>query len=186
MGASSLRARFFVACLALGSASSCQPAGRVDRTVVYPEQKVQARELALRVVDQRPAPPVHTREVSQLPADFEARARERLMAVAVGEGEALEVSLHVATAGAFEIVDARGEMTRVEVAFDVETRVAGGPTLRRARTQWREDIPRAEAESAEIARVLSETALHAFDRYWASEATIDALNRDLAAYRAAR
>jgi hypothetical protein len=92
----------------------------------------------------------------------------------------------VLAAQATEIVDARGEMTRVEVDLDFETRVAGGPLLKRGRGHAQQDIPRDEADDAEIAQVLDATALDALERYWGSDETLAGLKRELAAYGAAR
>jgi hypothetical protein len=150
------------------------------------ELKVAASALRLEVIDHRPAPVGDRRLVLELPADFQARAQERLDVRRQGEGDALDVRAVVAAAQATEIVDARGEMTRIEVSLDFETRVVDGPLLKRGRGHAQEDIPRAEADDAEVARVLATTALDAVDRYWGSEETLVGLNRELAAYRSRR
>jgi hypothetical protein len=92
------------------------------------------------------------------------------------------VLVGVAAADELELVDARGEVTRVLVRLQFEVKVKDGPVLRRAESQASADIPRDEASPEEIELVLGATALNAFDRYWANEATLAGLNRDVSAY----
>jgi hypothetical protein len=117
----------------------------------------------------------------RLPSDFEARARARLAPHLSGAGPELSVVVSLAQLEAVEIVDARGEMTRVVCRFELEIRSGSGPVLRRAETQSNADLPRDEATTEELAVVLDATAIDAFDRYFADERTLQALNRDLAA-----
>lgn len=150
------------------------------------EQQLPVAELRLALADSRPPPVGDRLRLLELPADFATRAQARLSELARGAGERLEVRAVVLAAQATEIVDARGEMTRVEVDLDFETRVASGPVLKRGRGHAQQDIPRDEADDAEIARVLDATAFDALERYWSSQATLDGLKRELAAYGAAR
>jgi hypothetical protein len=150
------------------------------------EHELPVAELRLEVADSRPAPVGDRLRLLELPADFATRAQARLSRLARGDGERLEVRAVVLAAQATELVDARGEMTRVEVDLDFETRVAGGPVLKRGRGHAQQDIPRDEANDAEIARVLDATSLDALDRYWSSDETLEGLKRELAAYGAAR
>jgi hypothetical protein len=169
--------------LALGLLTACggPPSARGAEQAGQPQ--LAASALRLTIVDHRPAPVGDQRAILELPADFEASAQERLARLTRADGAVLDVHAVVVSAQAQEIVDARGEMTRIEVSFDFETRIAEGPVLKRGRGQSQQDIPRDEADDAEIGRVLSATALDAFDRYWRSSETLDGLNRELAAYR---
>ncbi|HVZ35967.1 MAG TPA: hypothetical protein VG963_26250 [Polyangiaceae bacterium] len=119
-----------------------------------------------------------------LPDDFEPTARAHLARLGLSQGPNLVVDVSVARAETRDLVDARGEMTRVAVDLAFEIGVSGGPTLRRADTHSESDLPRDEATPEEIALLLRSTAIDAFDRYWANPATERALNQDLAAYQA--
>jgi hypothetical protein len=163
-----------------GGASSARAAHEAS------EHQLPVAELRLELADSRPPPASDRLRLLELPADFATRAQARLSQLARGDGERLEVRAVVLAAQATEIVDARGEMTRVEVDLDFETRVAGGPLLKRGRGHAQQDIPRDEADDAEIAQVLDATALDALERYWGSDETLAGLKRELAAYGAAR
>jgi hypothetical protein len=163
-----------------GGASSARAAHEAS------EHQLPVAELRLELADSRPPPASDRLRLLELPADFATRAQARLSQLARGDGERLEVRAVVLVAQATEIVDARGEMTRVEVDLDFETRVAGGPLLKRGRGHAQQDIPRDEADDAEIAQVLDATALDALERYWGSDETLAGLKRELAAYGAAR
>lgn len=149
-------------------------------------EQLPVADLRLELADSRPPPVSDRLRVLALPADFAARAQARLSQLARGDGERLQVRAIVAAAQATEIVDARGEMTRVEVDLEFETRVADGPMLKRGRGHAQQDIPRDEADDDEVARVLDATALDALERYWGSSETLDGLKRELAAYGAGR
>lgn len=167
--------------------SSCGGAGSARSADDVSGQRLPVAELRLEVADSRPPPVGDRLRLLALPPDFATRAQARLSQLAEGNvGERLEVRAVVAAAQATEIVDARGEMTRVEVDLDFETRIAGGPVLKRGRGHAQQDLPRDEASDDEIARVLDVTALDALERYWSSAATLDGLRRELAAYGAAR
>jgi hypothetical protein len=169
-------------CVAL--AVACRVPQQVHEPREYPPVKIASRALDLRVVDSRAADgDPNARELS-LPSDFEARARARLEAQLSGTGSELRVVVSLAQLDALELVDARGEMTRVVCRLELEIGAAGGPVLRRAETQSNADLPRDEATPDEIASVLGATAIDAFDRYFADARTLEALNRDLAAQAA--
>ncbi|MET0414068.1 MAG: hypothetical protein ABW217_22350 [Polyangiaceae bacterium] len=183
-----LRRRGAGAVLVLGALvlSGCGGASSARSAHDTSEHQLPVAELRLELADSRPPPAGDRLRLLELPADFAARAQIRLSQLARGDGERLEVRAVVLAAQATELVDARGEMTRVEVDLDFETRVSGGPVLKRGRGHAQQDIPRDEAEDAELARVLDATALDALERYWSSDETLAALKRELAAYGAAR
>lgn len=166
--------------------SGCGGAGSSRTAHDGAEQRLPVTELRLEVADSRPPPATDRLRLLALPDDFANRAQARLSQLALGDGERLEVRAVIAAAQATEIVDARGEMTRVEVDLDFETRIAGGPLLKRGRGHAQQDVPRDEADDAEIARVLDATALDALERYWGSRDTLEGLRRELAAYGAGR
>lgn len=162
-------------------ATACRVPAQVHEPREYPALKIASRSLELSVVDERPANTDPSVRELLLPADFEARARARLSAQLSGAGPELRVVVTLAQLEALELVDARGEMTRVVCRFEIEIGSGSGPVLRRAETQSNADLPRDEATAEELALVLDATAIDAFDRYFADERTLSALNRDLAA-----
>jgi hypothetical protein len=105
-----------------------------------------------------------------------------LTGLLAGHGPALDVIVHVVAADEAELVDARGEMTRVSVKLSLEVSVKDGPVLRHAESGSSSDLPRDEASDEEVEFVLEATALDAFDRYFANPDTLLTINRDLAAY----
>lgn len=169
--------------LAVVNLGACSVPREVHEPRHYPEAKVAVSVLDLQVSDARPPPSSASERELTLPADFEPTARARLAPLVLGQGPKLTVQVAVAHADAIELVDARGEMTRVSVTLDFQVSVQGGPTLRHAETHSDSDLPRDEATPEEILFVLRATALDAFDRYWANPATEAALNKDLAAYQ---
>lgn len=179
-------ARRYVAASALLVCAGCGGSNRTSAATSASELKVVASALRLEVIDHRPAPVGDRRLTLDLPSHFAAQAQERLTRACQGDADVLDVKAVVATAQAFDVTDARGEMTRVEVSFDFETRLEGGLVLKRGRGQSQNDIPREEASDEELARVLGATALDALERYWGSSQTIESLNRELAAYRRKR
>jgi hypothetical protein len=173
---------------ALGSVylSACAGVPReVHEPRSYPEAKLSASAITLEVVDSRPAPNSPSVRQLLLPGDFEATAQGRLTQMLSGQGPALDVVAFVSGGGAHDIVDARGEMTRISVQLDFEVKVKDGTVLRRAQTQSSSDLPRDEATPEEVNLVLRSTSLDAFDRYWADAKTTASLNEDLGAYAAA-
>ena len=181
MGVEAKRAARAALSLCAMLALACRVPQQVHEPREYPELKIASRSLELSVVDERPANTDPSVRELLLPPDFEARARARLSAQLSGNGPELRVVVSLAQLEALEIVDARGEMTRVVCRFEVEIGSGSGPVLRRAETQSNADLPRDEATAEEIAGVLDATAVDAFDRYFADERTLAALNRDLAA-----
>ena len=126
-------------------AAACRVPERVHEPREYPELKIASRSLELRLVDQRPSSNDPTARELLLPPDFEAKARARLAAQLSGAGPELRVVVSLAQLDALEIVDARGEMTRLVCRFEIEIGSGSGPVLRRAETQSNADLPRDEA-----------------------------------------
>ena len=116
------------------------------------------------------------------PAELDAELQARLNALCAGEGSELVVSARVRAARATELVDSRGEMTRIAVELEFETRAPDGASFKQGRGYSELDIPRDEASDDEVAKLLRQTARDAFERYWASPATLTSLNRELEAY----
>jgi hypothetical protein len=169
---------------ALGPA--CSVPREVHEPIAYPDTKISASSLVLEVIDARSGSTSTSGQQLLLPQDFEATAQGRLARMPSGQGPALTVNTLVSAADVSELVDARGEMTRVAVTLDFEVKVQGGPLLRRAQTQSHSDLRREEATPEEVNFLLNTTALDAFDRYWADPKTSAALNSDLAAYGKAK
>jgi hypothetical protein len=169
--------------LALGLAlAGCRVPREVHEPLELPAQSVAAATIDLSVPEVVRDPPGATG--LPLPAGFGEAAARRLAPLARGNGPALDVSVTSARADAREVLDARGEMTRVSVELELEVRIHDGPVLRRATTGSRSDIVRDEASPDEIDFVLLATALNAVERYFASPKTSVALNADIDAYLA--
>jgi hypothetical protein len=166
--------------VALG-AFACSVPRQVHEPREYPAIRLQTSSIEVGVADDRPSPTDPALRQLVLPADFEARARQRLLGLVGGQGPALVVTVTVAALDELEIVDIRGEMTRVLVRFGIEIRAKDDVVLRRAESQSTSDIPRDEATPEEIGVVLDATAIDAFDRYFADAHLLEALNRDLSA-----
>lgn len=162
------------------------PPRHVHDPLEYPETKVASSGFELEIVDARPRGALPTVRQLVLPERFEARARERLATAIAGSGPQLLVRVGVVAVDELELVDARGEMTRVIVRLNIEVKVKDGPVMGRVETQSSSDLPRDEASPDEIALLLDATASNAFDRYWANPATPNQLNRNLAAYEQKR
>jgi hypothetical protein len=163
--------------LALG----CRVPRRVHEAREYPPIKIESQEVYAVLVDARVSASDPTTRQLPLPEDFEARVSQRLASLASGSGPALGVVIGVAAADEIEIIDSRGEMTRVRVRFDLEFKLKDGRVVRRAQTESLSDLPRDEATPEEVAFVLDSTANDAFDRYFSDAALLTSLNRELAA-----
>lgn len=175
-GSAAVAAAFVMAVADVG----CRVPRRVHEPREYPALRIQATTLELQLIDPRPSPTQPGTHILSMPSGFEAALRDKLRAQLAGKGPALRVAVTVAAADEIELVDARGEMTRVLVRFDVEVAIEGGPVLIRAETQSTSDLPREEATLEELTIVLEATAHDAFDRYFASEATLERVNREIA------
>jgi hypothetical protein len=186
------RARRIVARVLLGIVlgvsvgPACSAPQRVHAPIEYPpDVRLACSAVDLTVTDPRlPSASGAAPGARQLgwPQDFEATARTHLTQVVGGRGPELVIATRVGAADEIELVDARGEVTRVSVTLHFDVSVKGGPVLRRAEAQSSYDIPRAEASPEEIEVVLSATAVDAFDRYWANPTTLSTLNRELEAH----
>ncbi len=165
--------------LALG----CRVPRQVHEPREYPPIKLQSAEIYSVVVDPREAGRDPTMRQLVLSKDFETKIQERLTALVSGSGVPVGVIVTVAAADELELVDARGEMTRVLVRLELELKLRDGSVVRRAETQSTSDLPRVEATPEEVAFVLDATAIDAFDRYFADAAVLTSLNRELDARR---
>lgn len=172
--------------LLLALAGSCRVPRQVHEPRAYPEVDLGCSSIDVAVLDsQRPSSNTSGRPLA-LPERFGADARARLQSLVGGSGPALQVLVQVRAADEVELLDARGEMTRVLVQLELKVEVADGPVLRTAQSESSSDIPRDEASAEEVAFVLDATALDAIDRYFANASTVTRLNADLAAYREQR
>ncbi len=174
------RRRWLFASAVLLGSFACRTPRSVHEPLPYAETKVEARQLLVRVDDARTDARSSTGKLLSLPEDFAVKAESRLWEVASGSGDVLEVRVRVDEVDEQEIVDARGEMTRLEVGLTVEVRRQGSPTvLRRYEGYSRADIPRDEATEAELQMLVEPTALNAFDRVWAARGTAPGINSAL-------
>jgi hypothetical protein len=169
--------------LLLALVGSCRVPRLVHEPREYPDIDLGSSRIDVEVdAAQLPSSSTRGRQLT-LPQHFKAAARARLQSLVGGSGPALQVLVRVRSADEVELVDARGEMTRVLVQLELEVKVAEGPVLRTAHSQSSSDIPRDEASAEEVALVLDATALDALDRYFANPSSVARLNADLAAYQ---
>jgi hypothetical protein len=171
----------FGALLALGCPETPR---QVHPTREYPAIKLDSREVNGVVVDSRAASTDPTVRRLSLPASFDPKLQARLAALASGVGPPLGVIVTVVAADEEPILDARGPMSRIRVRLELEIKLRSGLVLRRATTESRSDLPPEEATPEEVDFVLDATAIDAFDRYFADEDVLAAINRDLAAQSA--
>jgi len=164
------------------SSSGCSVPRQAHEPRPYPETRVDASRVELHVQDTQPGNLPPSVQQLSLPKSFSASAQARLNGVLAGHGPALDVTVHVLAADEAELLDARGEMTRVRVKFGLEVRAEDGPVLRHAESESSSDLPRDEATDDEVEYLLLATALDAFDRYFANPDTLLSINRELAAY----
>jgi hypothetical protein len=162
---------------------ACRVPRQVHAPREYPPIQIESSEIYAVIVDSRVSASDPTVRQLSLPPSFEPLVQKRLATLASGTGSPLGVVITVAAADELEIVDARGEMTRVLVRLDVELKLRNGNVVRRAETQSTSDIPRNEATPEEVAFVLEATAADAFDRYFADPAVLTSLNGELRARR---
>ena len=169
---------------ALSVVAACSAPRRVHDPIQYPELDLACSSAELSVEDPRLSGATSTPGAKQLrwPQSFESQARAHLGQVVAGTGPALRITTRVGAADELELVDARGEVTRVSVTLHFDINVVGGSLVRRAEAHSSYDIPRDEATAEELEVVLDATALDAFDRYWAAPSTITSLNKELEAH----
>lgn len=170
--------------VALTVEAACSAPRRVHDPIQYPEVDLACRSAELSVEDPRLSGAISAPGAKQLmwPQTFEAKARAHLGQLVAGTGPALQITTRVGAADELELVDSRGEVTRVSVTLHFDINVVGGSLVRRAEAHSSYDIPRDEATAEELEVVLDATALDAFDRYWAAPTTITGLNKELEAY----
>lgn len=168
--------------LAAWALVACTVPRQVHEPPPPPQTRIASQHLELVVPNELYDPPAGSGELG-LPRSFGADVASRLATLVTGQGPALSVVITSASALARELVDSRGEMTRVLVRLELEIRILGGPLLRRGQAESRADLPRNEASYEEIQFLLRSTAANALDRYFALERTPRALNADIAAYR---
>jgi hypothetical protein len=161
----------------------CRVPRQVHEPREYPPIQIESSEIYAVVVDSRVSASDPTVRQLSLPASFEPLVQQRLARLTSGNGSPLGLVITVAAADEIELVDARGEMTRVLVRLDIEFKLKSGSVVRRAETQSTSDLPRDEATPEEVAFVLEATAVDAVDRYFADAAVLTSLNAELEARR---
>lgn len=169
--------------------------GGVPDPARYPDLKLTSSELELRLDDPRRefAKPI-TEPVTmgrgeddtypqQLPTTFEAKANARLARLTRGEGPKLQVNTEVRRSDVTFYNDPfRGDFVRYDVVLGFRITTTTGALLHKGSGGSWQELPHAKASSAEMRRVFEEVALAAFDRYFASEDTLEKIEAQLARY----
>lgn len=160
----------------------------------YPDVKITAAAMKLRVVDTRKSVEELSKPPSRLPSgasvsfdkalpeSFGSKAQGRFDRLPSGTGPSLEVEAEVVRAGTTHFATIDGDFTRFDVELRFTVRSTEGAKLLQMRGSAWNEMPTPEATIPEQARVYELTCLQAVDNVFASEDTLEKLNRELAAY----
>jgi hypothetical protein len=175
-----------------GTLAGCDPAALTPAE--YPEVKVSTSSFSLELKDPRrklqapQLPPLSMYKNDKasaaraLPAGFASSVKQRLSRISSGQGIALIVHTRVRRAEVTFYNDHRGDFTRFDVELEFRLTTENGALLMKGiGASWRE-LASKDADLKEQARVFEFTALDAFDRYFASEDTLEKLNEQIKAY----
>lgn len=165
------------AVLALILLAGCRVPREVHRQLPYPDAKVRAKRLLVRRQNTQTEFLSETGKSFSVPQKFFVQAESRLWQVAGERGPDLEVLVSVVRVDEVQLVDARGEISRLEVELEITVQPVGGKALTRGTVESNSDIPRGEGTQQELQFLVLSTALNAFDRFWASEQTVGKINR---------
>ncbi len=176
--------------LALTGACASTPA-----PAEYPDTKLTARSLSLDIDDARKglfdtyteAPVMNRNEEDTypqaLPKTFVDKAKQRLAKLSSGRGPKVLVHTEVRRCDVtFYNNEYRGDFVRYDVVLGFKVTTEGGALLDKGSGGLWQELDAAQATSAEMQRVFLETALGAFDKYFASEEVLDAINENLERY----
>ena len=157
--------------------------------------EIDAAAMELRVIDTRGAPAADRIELSP-PAHLEVRATrrvpvglttgyklavaQRLRDIVDGDGSTLEVLVEVERAEVEWSATPEGPVAKVRVAVDLTVYDADGGVLQRGKSHAEGRVEAEDATPSELTEAVEATALNAFDRYFAREKMVTALNRALA------
>lgn len=179
--------RFALLCSLLLTPACAHNTGSIHSSADYSEFKLDAKSLQLSVGDTRTQDDVPDGQYRlNLPGSFETEASSRIRGMASGQGLDLKLVVKVGRADHANIETQQGERTRVDVALNFELVGPDGTVIKHGTGGAHSEIPVEQASPEEIDKVLRETALSAFDQYWADEDVIERINGNIATYRERR
>ena len=156
--------------------------------------EIDAASMDLKVIDTRGAPAAdrvelraparledraHSRVPVGMTTGYKLAAAEHLRHLVDGDGATLEVLVEVERAEVEWSATPDGPAAKVGVVVDVTVYDADGRVLQRGKSSAEGSVPASDATPTELARAVEATALNAFDRYFAREKMVTALNRAL-------
>jgi hypothetical protein len=180
--------------LALGLSLSCLTGGCAHNTqsthtaAEYPDDvKLEAESITLELKDPRTDSDI-TDGYNRLsvPDDFSAEATQRLERILSKKGLAYKVMVSVVRCDGAKVDTQTGTKLHIEVGLKFELRGPDNTVVKRGRGQSWGEVPEEQISDQSVAQTIHETALNAFDQYWADEDTLNNINENIAVYRERR
>jgi hypothetical protein len=177
--------RFSLLAALLLTLACAKNTGSVHGAAEYPSDvKLQANSLALTLADPRRQEDIPDgRYRLALSGDFEQEASQRLQGILSKNGLDLQVTVNVVRADHEGIDTQQGRKVRIDVGLKFALIGPDKTVIKNGRGNSWAEIPEEQATPEEIAKVLRETALNAFDQYWADAETLERINENIATYR---
>lgn len=189
MGNGALRARFWgaLASLALLACGGLPP-GK------YPAVDLGVSDFSVEVSDTRGLTtstpidgPADVPEASfKIPfpaATFKTRATQRLDQLERPGGMPLRALVSVKRSEVTYLKDVNGDLVRWSVTLGIQVTSASGKNLARGTVSAWQELPARGSSAADMGAAYTDAALAAFDAYFGSESTLEALRIDLESYR---
>ncbi len=163
----------------------------------YPETKLASKSVSMAITDSRQdtfkeisEAPVMNRDESDtypqpLPDNFETQAKARLQKLTGTSGPKVVVHAEVRRCDVTFYNDKfRGDFVKYDVVLGFKVTTEGGALLDKGSGGLWQELPREEASEQAMRRAYVETAMGAFDKYFASEDTLETINENLERYLA--
>jgi hypothetical protein len=163
----------------------------------YPDVKLRATSVQLDLTDPRKNLDMPISEpmrmdrgvedtyLQQVPTNFEAWAKEKVEKLISGSGPALRVHVEVRRSDVTFYNDPqRGDFTRYDVVLGFRVTTASGALLDKGRGGAWQELPNEKATPTAMRRLHAQTAVAAFDQYFANEETTETINDNVERYLA--
>jgi type IV pilus biogenesis protein CpaD/CtpE len=154
----------------------------------YPDDvKLEAESITLELKDPRTDSDI-TDGFNRLsvPEDFNAEASKRLEGILSKKGLAYKVVVSVVRCDGAKVDTQTGTKLHIEVGLKFEFRGPDNTVVKHGRGQSWGEVPEEQISDQSVAQTIRETALNAFDQYWADEDTLNNINENIAVYRERR
>jgi hypothetical protein len=172
--------------LALGLTLGCAHNTQSTHTAAeYPEDvKLEAESITLEVKDPRTDDDI-TDGYNRLalPDEFAGEATGRLERILSKKGLAYKVLVSVVRCDGAKVDTQTGTKLHIEVGLKFEFRGPDNTVVKHGRGQSWGEVPEEQITDQSVAQTIRETALNAFDQYWADEDTLANINENIATYR---